>query len=148
MLVPDDADLDSPPTLPLDPAAAEAEQLALREEVVALRARLERERERRTEAEEQFAFLRGALDHSSEAMMITAAEVTPPARKILYVNPAFCAMMGYAPDEVLGASPRLLWGGSSDPSVMQAMRQSPARAPLLREPAVGLSLPTRWAGRC
>ena len=96
---------------------------ALERQVFTLRQALRRERQHRAEVEEHFAFLRGALEHSGEAMMITAADPTPPARRILYVNPAFTAMTGYTPEEVLGVSPRILWGEASDPAVVQSLRR-------------------------
>jgi PAS domain S-box-containing protein len=44
--------------------------------------------------------------------------------KIEYVNPAFTRMTGYAADEVLGRTPRLLQGPGTDRTVLDRMRAS------------------------
>jgi two-component system cell cycle sensor histidine kinase/response regulator CckA len=83
---------------------------------------LAQERIRSGTLEAEHRFLRDAWDASGEAMMITAADRGPPSRRILDVNPAFGALTGYSRDEVLGQSPRMLWGPSADPQVVAELR--------------------------
>ena len=55
--------------------------------------------------------LESAIRQSAEGIVITSA-----TGKIQYVNPAFCRMTGYRPDEVLGQNPSLLKSGTQDPA--------------------------------
>ncbi len=57
-----------------------------------------------------------ALEQSADAVMITDAE-----GGIVYVNPAFEELTGYASCEVLGDNPRLLKSGFQDDAVYQSM---------------------------
>ncbi|MBI5410883.1 MAG: diguanylate cyclase [Nitrospirae bacterium] len=51
------------------------------------------------------------VDNSLDGMMVTDAHTT-----ILYVNRAFCAVTGYASEEALGKTPRILQSGRQDRS--------------------------------
>lgn len=57
-------------------------------------------------AEETLAQLELAIDQSGEAIVIT-----DPGGRIVYVNPAFERVSGYARDELLGENPRILRSG-------------------------------------
>ena len=46
----------------------------------------------------------------STAVVLTDVDLEPPGPTILYANPAFTSMSGYAGAEVLGRSPRILQG--------------------------------------
>ena len=65
------------------------------------------------------ALLRAAVQAIGEAIIITGAEADPPGPVIQYVNPAFSKMTGYAPEEVLGRSPRILQGPKTDRAVLK-----------------------------
>lgn len=73
------------------------------------------------------ALITAAVEASYNSVIITNAELTPPGPRIVYVNPAFEAMTGYAAAEVLGRSPRLLQGERSDPAVLDRLRGALSR---------------------
>lgn len=56
---------------------------------------------------------------SGEAMLITAAD-----KSIVAVNPAFTAITGYTPEEVIGKNPSLLSSGKQTPDFYQTMWMS------------------------
>ncbi|PWG64355.1 sensor domain-containing diguanylate cyclase [Spiribacter halobius] len=63
-----------------------------------------------------------AVEASYNAVVITTAELTAPGPRIVYVNAAFQRMSGYAPEEVIGRSPRLLQGPASDTAELMRLR--------------------------
>lgn len=65
---------------------------------------------------------RSAMEVAGEAVVVTSAELDAPGPRILYVNPAFTRMTGYAPEEVLGQTPRMLQGPGTDRTVLDRMR--------------------------
>ncbi|MBP2231280.1 PAS domain S-box-containing protein, partial [Azospirillum agricola] len=67
---------------------------------------------------------------------MTDVNLDAPGPVIRYVNPAFTALTGYAPEEVVGRSPRFLQGPDTDRDAVAALRRDlmaggPARATLL-----------------
>ncbi|WP_294392067.1 PAS domain-containing protein [uncultured Sphingomonas sp.] len=64
-----------------------------------------------------------ALTAITEAVVITEAVLTRPGPTIVYVNPAFEAMTGYAADEVIGRTPRMLQGRATDRDVLDRLRE-------------------------
>jgi len=68
--------------------------------------------ERKLRAEQSPLLMRQALDASYDSIIIT--DTTLEAPEILYVNPAFCQMTGYGPDELLGKTPKVLQGPETD----------------------------------
>lgn len=68
--------------------------------------------------------LEAALEHVGDSIVITDAQLDAPGPHIVYVNQAFCAMTGYAADEVLGCSPRILQGPKTDRAVLDRLRAS------------------------
>ncbi len=58
-----------------------------------------------------------ALAASSSGVVIT--EATHPDYPIVYANPAFCQLTGYAPEELFGRSPGLLQGPETDPATVE-----------------------------
>src|SRR5215510_530068 len=81
------------------------------------------ERADHTRAEEQLRLLKTAIEQSSESVMIMTAQLDPPGPRILYINSAFTKMTGYAPEEVIGKTPRILDGPKTDPAVLDRLRK-------------------------
>ena len=70
----------------------------------------------RREAEAQLNLYANAFHHSGEGIVITDA-----ANRIIAVNAAFTRLTGYAPDDVIGANPRVLASGRTPRETYQAM---------------------------
>jgi diguanylate cyclase (GGDEF)-like protein/PAS domain S-box-containing protein len=85
---------------------------------------LERDAAERARAEEALRLLNAAVLQSSEAILITDAELDLPGPRIVFVNAAFTRMTGYTPAEVLGNTPRMLQGAQTDRGVLQRLRQN------------------------
>jgi PAS domain S-box-containing protein len=64
--------------------------------------------------------LAAALIDADDAVTITCADLEEP--RIVFVNPAFTALTGYAAEEVLGKTPRLLQGPGTDRQVLDRLR--------------------------
>jgi diguanylate cyclase (GGDEF)-like protein/PAS domain S-box-containing protein len=64
-----------------------------------------------------------ALENVREAVLITDSELDLPGPAIVYANPAFCEMTGYAIEELVGQTPRLLQGPETDHMVLQTLRR-------------------------
>ncbi|MGM0412343.1 MAG: sensor domain-containing diguanylate cyclase [Pseudomonadota bacterium] len=73
---------------------------------------------------ERLDIYRQAMDQAYNSVMITTADLDRPGPAIVYVNRAFCIMTGYSPEEVIGATPRMLQGPRTDPSVLQRLRRT------------------------
>lgn len=64
---------------------------------------------------QRLKLLESVITNTSDAVLITEAEPFDfPGPRIVYVNEAFTKMTGYAADEVIGKSPRMLQGPKSD----------------------------------
>lgn len=74
-------------------------------------------------AEEAIRLLLSAVQQSRDSIIITTAQIDLPGPEIVYVNPAFTEMTGYASEEVLGKTPRLLQGPHSDRALLNDLRQ-------------------------
>jgi PAS domain S-box-containing protein len=66
--------------------------------------------------EEHLARLATAVEQADENVMITDTSGT-----IVYVNPSFTRVTGYAPDEAIGRTPGILKSGSHDEAFYQGM---------------------------
>lgn len=64
--------------------------------------------------------LEASMEHSFNGIMITEAGSGYP---IVYVNPAFCEMTGYAPEDLIGKSPALLQGPETDQNVLDRLSE-------------------------
>src|SRR5262245_4823238 len=73
------------------------------------------------QAEEQLRLLKTAIEHSNESVIIMTARLEPPGPEIVYVNPAFSKMTGYAPEEVVRKTAHILQGPETDRSVLSRM---------------------------
>ncbi len=63
-----------------------------------------------------------ALDQSGDAVLITDALLDKPGPHIVYANPAFLTMTGYAKEEILGRTPRIFQGPKTDRALVAQMR--------------------------
>ncbi len=68
------------------------------------------------------AFFKGLIRASSTAIIITDAEQDD--NPIVWVNPAFEAVSGYALDEVVGRNPRFLQNGDRSQPALAALREA------------------------
>jgi PAS domain S-box-containing protein len=78
--------------------------------------------ERRQGGEERLRLLNAAIEQSDESVIITTAQLDRPGPQIVYVNSAFTRMTGYAPEEVMGKTPRVLQGPRTDRSALSQLR--------------------------
>jgi PAS domain S-box-containing protein len=70
---------------------------------------------KRKQIEQQLRLLESVVVNAKDSILITEAEpIEQPGPGILYVNAAFTRMTGYTCEEIIGKSPRLLQGSSSD----------------------------------
>ncbi len=91
----------------------------------------------RRNADAQLRLLGKAIASLHDIVIITEAEpITDPGPRIVFVNQAFERIMGYARDEVIGRSPRILQGPGTDRQECDRIRRAlerwqPVRATLL-----------------
>ncbi len=78
----------------------------------------------RLHAEQQLHLIRQAVEQVREAVIITDNQLDAPGPHILYVNPAFTAMTGFAPVDILGQNPRILQGPRTNLAVIDRLRRS------------------------
>ncbi|MES2779181.1 MAG: PAS domain-containing protein, partial [Bacteroidota bacterium] len=65
--------------------------------------------------EARLKLLESVITNTNDSVLITEAEpLDEPGPRIIYVNEAFTRMTGYAPEEVIGKSPRILHGPQTD----------------------------------
>jgi len=83
-------------------------------------------------AEEQLRLLKTAIEQSNESVIIMTARPDPPGPEIVYVNPAFTTMTGYAPEEVIGKTPHILQGPETDCSVLRRLCKDCAAGEVFR----------------
>ena len=79
--------------------------------------------QRPKQPEELTYLLADAMRHVKEAVLITTAGLDPPEPEIVYVNEGFCRMTGYAREEVIGKTPRILQGPKTDRSELDRLRR-------------------------
>ena len=73
-------------------------------------------------ADREIELLRAAVEAVGEAIVITGPELDPPGPRIEYVNAGFTRVTGYAPEEVVGRTPRILQGPNTDRAVLDRLR--------------------------
>ncbi len=74
------------------------------------------------QGDRQLDLLKAAVEAVGEAIVITGPDLDRPGPSIEYVNAGFVRMTGYAPDEVVGRTPRILQGPGTDRAVLDRMR--------------------------
>jgi PAS domain S-box-containing protein len=65
-----------------------------------------------------------AVENANEAFLVTDSQLVDGGPKILYVNHAFEKMTGYAYDEVVGKTPRLLQGPKTDRETLDRLKRT------------------------
>lgn len=68
--------------------------------------------------------LEPAFRQAFNSIVITDADFSGDGPHIIAANPAFCAMTGYAEDELIGRSPRILQGPDTDPHVIARLSRA------------------------
>ncbi len=72
---------------------------------------------------EQTFSLEDVVKFANDIVIVTeASPLDPPGPKIVFVNQAFTNLTGYAPEEALGKTPRMLQGPESDPKTRADIR--------------------------
>ncbi|MCY7324126.1 MAG: PAS domain S-box protein [Phormidesmis sp. CAN_BIN36] len=79
------------------------------------------QQERRS-AEERLRLFESVVVNGQDAIVITTGDPENP--QITYTNSAFTESTGYAPEEVLGKTPRILQGPKSDRAQLNKVRQA------------------------
>ncbi|WP_295717019.1 diguanylate cyclase [uncultured Halovibrio sp.] len=68
------------------------------------------------------ALWKACLENIGEAVLVTEPDLQQPGPTITYANAAFQTLTGYAPDEVIGQTPRLLQGPATEPDELVRLR--------------------------
>lgn len=76
----------------------------------------------RKRMEEWLRLLESVVIHSNDAVVITEASIDHPGPRILYVNRVFERMTGYSATEIIGKTPHLLRGPSTDRATLDRIR--------------------------
>jgi PAS domain S-box-containing protein len=79
---------------------------------------------KRAHNEHQHTLLEAAILASTDSVIITESNLEFPGPQIVYVNPAFTQMSGYAKHELLGQTPRILQGADTDRELMKRLRST------------------------
>jgi PAS domain S-box-containing protein len=94
-------------------------------------------------SEDRLRLLETVVDKLNDVILITEAEpIDQPGPRIVYVNAAFERQTGYAPDEVLGETPRILQAPGTSRGELDRIRDAlaswrPVRAELLNRTKAG-----------
>ena len=78
----------------------------------------------RKRTEDSFRLLNSAVEQLKESILITDAELDLPGPAIVFANQAFTALTGYAAEEIIGKTPRILQGPLTDRIVMARLRRN------------------------
>jgi PAS domain S-box-containing protein len=105
----------------------------------------------RNPTEVQLQLLRQAIEQSNEAIIIATSQLDPSGPLIVYANPAFTKMTGYAPEDVIGKTPRILHGPKTDLSVISRLREDIAAGKVFHGEMInyhkdGSEMYIAWAG--
>ena len=79
----------------------------------------------RTKVEGYLRLLESVITNANDAVLVTEAQsISSDGPKIVYVNEAFSTMTGYAVDEVIGKTPRILQGPNTDKNELARIRKA------------------------
>jgi PAS domain S-box-containing protein len=78
----------------------------------------------RKQTDELLRVLRSSVQQATESIVVTTAQLDLPGPQIIFANSGFCRMSGYALDEVIGKTPRILQGPRTRRSVLDRLRQA------------------------
>lgn len=92
----------------------------------------------RKRAEESLRLLGAAVEQTAESVIIMEAAADPEDSKIVFVNPAFSALRGYAAEEVLGKPVRCLHGVQGEDGKKIRVRQTLERGEIFQDQAAFL----------
>lgn len=91
-------------------------------------------------AAERLRLLETSVAHLEEMILITSAEpLDEPGPEILYVNPAFSRITGYAQEEIVGLTPRVLQGDGTDRETRDRIKTALRNGAPIRERLVNYS---------
>lgn len=90
----------------------------------------------RQRLEQQRRLLHAAVEAAAESIVITDTELEEPGPRILFVNRAFTRMTGYAPEEVIGRTPRMLQGPLTERATLDRLRRQMKAGRVFRGEAV------------
>lgn len=77
---------------------------------------------KKEEKERCLSLLESAVSNDYDSILITELDLETPGPKIVYVNDGFCEMTGYAKEEVIGKTPRILQGPKTDRKVLDKLK--------------------------
>ena len=63
-------------------------------------------------------------EQSTTSIVVTDAALDSPGPVIRYANPAFCRLTGYAAEDLLGRSPRMLQGKDTQPLTLRSLSRA------------------------
>ena len=109
-----------------EPEAFDADEIELLNELaddIAFGMRTLRTRAVQAHTEEVLKLRNRAIEESINAIIISRADRAAD-NPVIYVNPAFTHMTGYAADEVIGRNPRFLLGDDWDQPDIQRLREA------------------------
>ncbi|MEX2335001.1 MAG: PAS domain S-box protein, partial [Pseudohongiella sp.] len=77
-------------------------------------------------AEERMRLLESSIERLNDLVVITDAQSidAPEGPRIVYVNDAFVKLSGYAKEEIIGQTPRILQGPDTDKAALTKIRQA------------------------
>ena len=78
--------------------------------------------QRVAERTQEIRLLSEAITHLGEGVLITADDLDWPGPQIVFVNQAMCETSGYAADELIGQSPRMLQSEENRPESVEYIR--------------------------
>jgi PAS domain S-box-containing protein len=76
-----------------------------------------------TFAQQQFDLVKSLIENMEEAVMLTDAGKQNFNPAILHVNPAFTALTGYTPDDIVGKTPKILQGPDTEREVLEHLKK-------------------------
>ncbi|MET4001141.1 hypothetical protein CFI10_14060 [Marinobacterium iners] len=86
-----------------------------------------------TSVDEQLRIMQASLEHLSDLVVVTDADLTPPGPRIVYVNQAVIERTGYDRERLIGASPRLFQGKDTCREALNRIGNALRRGERVRE---------------